>query len=107
MPVRQRAAWDGKFPNRYYFYFQNPLYKSRVGGKHTYTPARHVVALTHGVELDTAFFGSRNIEDTDRLMVQNEAVWVVVYNDDVVAAGKVDQLSYNSIVAFAPVGMLG
>ena len=40
-------------------------------------------------------------------MVQNEAVWVVVYNDDVVAAGKVDQLFVQLMVAFAPVGMLG
>ena len=61
--------------------FQNPLYESGIGCQHTYAPSRHVVALAHGVELDTAFFGSRHVQDTDRFTVQNETVRIVVDDD--------------------------
>ena len=48
-----------------------------------------------------------DLQDAEAFVVQNEAVWVVVHDDKVVAQGKVYQFSYVSRRALAPVGMLG
>ena len=68
------------------------MYKLRIGGEHSHTPAGHVVALAHRVELDAAFFGSGHIKNTQWFLVQDKAVWVVVYNHNIMAACKVYQL---------------
>ena len=73
------------------FHFQNPLYKLCVRSQHADTPSRHIVTFTHGVEFYTAFFGTRHTQDTDRLIVQDKAVRIVVHNHDVLAAGKLHQ----------------
>ena len=74
------------------FHFQYPLHEVGIRGKHADTPARHVVALAHGVELYATLLGAGDAEDTDGVFVQDEAVGVVVHDDDVLAAGKVYQL---------------
>ena len=73
-------------------HFQYPLHKVGVACQHTDTPARHIVALAHGVELDATLFGARHTEDAEGVVVQDEAVRVIVYNHDVLAACKVHQL---------------
>ena len=73
-------------------HFQYPLHEVGIRGKHADTPARHVVALAHGVELYATLLGAGDAEDADGVFVQDEAVRVVVHDDDVLAAGKVYQL---------------
>ena len=72
-------------------HFKNPFHEFRVRGQHAHTPARHVVALAHRVELDATAFGTGDLQDAEAFVVQNEAVWVVVHDDKVVAQGKVYQ----------------
>ena len=74
------------------FHPHDPLDELRVGGQHAHSPARHVVALGHGVELYAAFLGSGNLQDTQLFTaVQYEAVRVVIDDDEVVPEGKIDQ----------------
>ena len=73
-------------------HLQHPLHEVGVRGKHADAPTGHIVALAHGVELDAALFGSRYAEDAEGMFVQDEAVRVVVDDDDAFAAGEVHQL---------------
>ena len=91
-PVRLPAARTESTGINVALDFQNPLYESGIGCQHTYAPSRHVVALAHGVELYATLLGAGDAEDTDGVFVQDEAVGVVVHDDDVLAAGKVYQL---------------
>ena len=56
------------------------------------------MALAHGVELDAAAFGARDLQDAEPFVVQDEAIRVVVHDDKVVAQGEV----YQFFVRFAP-----
>ena len=68
---------------------QYPLNEGGIRCKQAYTPSWHVVALAHRVEFDATFLRSRHIEDAQRLLVQDEAIWIVVHDDDVLSTGKI------------------
>ena len=72
-------------------YLEYPADEGGVGGYHADAPSGHVVALAHGVELDAALLGSLHGEDAQGMVVEDEAVGIVVDDDDTLAAGKVDQ----------------
>ena len=49
------------------------------------------MAFAHGVELDAHVFGAWHLQDAQMLVAEDEAVWVVVHHENVVAAGKVNE----------------
>ena len=62
--------------------FQYPLDELGVRGAQAHTPARHVVALRHRVELNAAVLGAGHLQERQRMVVQDEGVGVVVHHDD-------------------------
>ena len=50
-------------------HFQYPLHKVGVACQHTDTPARHIVALAHGVELDATLLGAWHTENAEGVVV--------------------------------------
>ena len=70
---------------------QDPRHELCIRGQHGHAPARHVVRLAHRIQLDAHLLGALHSEDAARVIVQNEAVWVVVTDDDAVPTPKVDQ----------------
>ena len=73
------------------FYLQNPLDERAVRCYHADAPARHIVAFAHRIEFDAVLFGVFYLHDTQRFGVQNQAVWIVVDDDDVVPPPEIDQ----------------
>ena len=72
---------------------QYPFHESGVCGQQAHAPSWHVVAFRHGVELNAAFLGAWNLKDAQVFsLIENEAVGVVIHDDDVVAAGKIHKL---------------
>ena len=72
-------------------HLQDPFHKFRVRGQHAHAPSRHVVAFAHGIEFDAALLGTWHLQDAQPLMVEDEAVRVVVDDDDVVPLREVHQ----------------
>lgn len=89
------------------FHAQYPRYELSIRGQHAYAPAGHIVRFAHRVHFDTDFFCSRDRQQAQRSVVENEAIRVVVDDDDVVATSEIDRFSNNSRLACAPVGMVG
>ncbi len=65
-------------------HLQDPGDELGIGGAEAHTPAWHVVALRHRIELDAAVLGARHLQKRERLVVEDEAVGIVVHHDDVV-----------------------
>ena len=83
----ERAALDVRL------HLQNPLYELRVRGTEADTPAGHVVTLRHGVQFYTTLLGTGHLKDAHRpLSVEDEAVGVVVDDDQSMLQGKLHQL---------------
>ena len=72
-------------------HLQNPCDELGIGGTEAHTPARHVVALRHRVKLDAAFLGTWHLQEREGLVVEDEAIGIVVYDDDVVLLCKTHQ----------------
>ena len=62
-----------------------------VADHHCHTPTRHVVALRHRIELDTAVLGTRHLENAQTLLTQDERIRIVVHHHDVVILGKLHE----------------
>ena len=73
------------------FHLHYPLHKPRVRGQHAHAPAWHIVALRHGVELNTAFLGAGYLQQADRSFIQDKTVGIVVHDNDTHASGKIHQ----------------
>ena len=78
-------------------YLQYPLDKLSIRGTETDTPARHIMTLRHRVELDTAVFGSRNLQNTQVLLAEDKGIGIIVHHHDVMILGKL----YQSLVSGA------
>ena len=72
---------------------QYPLDKLRVRGQHADAPAGHVVRLAQRVHLDAALAGAGYRQQAEGPVVEDEAVGVVVDDDDAVTPAKLDQTS--------------
>ena len=70
-------------------HLQDPRDELCIGGAEAHTPARHVVALRHRVELNAAVLGTGHLQDAEPLaLVEDERIGIVVHHDEVVLAGK-------------------
>ena len=72
-------------------HFQYPLNEICIRSQHTHTPARHVMALAHRIELNAAILGSRYTENTQWVVVEDKAVGVVVDYHNIFILGQLHQ----------------
>ena len=60
-----------------------------VTGHHSDTPPCHIVSLAQGVKFQTAFLCARLCEDGQRVVIENETIWIIVAYQDVMPEGEV------------------
>ena len=85
LDATERAAVDIALNLEY------PRDEGGVGGAHTDTPSRHVMALGHGVELDAAILCALHLKQRHGFLVEDEGIGVVVDHHNVMAACEINK----------------